>query len=138
MNKAKFLDLYFKFLILTFWPIIWFKWQLFPTLTTSLILFLIYTVLVLIYIAMFLHYEFSFKASPKVVIAYKISMIVAFVFTIVSFLLFPTNGTFLFLKIMFALILLYISYLEVYKYKIEEGVVGILSSLLIIVFALFY
>ena len=104
MINTKFMDNYFKFLFLSFWPIIW--------------------------------YELIFVSDPfikSITLYYRISTLTAFIFTLFSLLLFPTSLFFLTLKVIFVFIYLYLSYTKLFKYKIEEGLVGILASLLLLV-----
>lgn len=138
MNKDNFFDIYFKFLVLSFWPIFWYENQLILNTRTNFIIFITFSILYIIYILLFTYYGLNNSSIDKIVIYYRVSMLLAFIFTIISFLLFPTNPFFFILKIIFVFILLYISYIKVRKYKIEEGVVGILSALLMLAFALFY
>lgn len=139
MNSEKFFDNYFKLLSLIFWPIIWYKWVAISNLSIEISLCLIYFILSIIYVLSFLY--FFLKKShnyTKIVIYYRVSTILAFIFTLFSFLLYPKNLTFLFLKLLFISVYFYFSCIKVAKYKIDEGVVGIIGSILIAVITIFY
>lgn len=138
MINDKFFDNYFKLLTILFWPIIWYKWVAFTIEPVEIFIFVLYFSLAVIF--MILHIFFSKKNddTKHIVVLYRISTLFAFISTLFSFVLFPTSYIWLYLKIIFVLIYFYCSYLMVYKYKIEEGVVGILSSLLLILITLLY
>ena len=137
MNKTKFFDDYFKILVLLFWPLMWFKWQFLATDTISFTLFIIYLALATLYFITFTYSSLVKKYYEKIVYFYRISTLLAFVFTLLSFLLFPTNIFLLLLKMVFVAIYFYFSCLMVYKYNIDEGVVGILSVFLLIAIVIF-
>lgn len=137
MNKTKFFDDYFKILVLLFWPLMWFKWQFLATDTISFTLFIIYLALATLYFITFTYSYLVKKDYEKIVYFYRISTLLAFVFTLLSFLLFPTNIFLLLLKMVFVAIYFYFSCLMVYKYNIDEGVVGILSVFLLIAIVIF-
>ena len=105
MINTKLIDNYFKFLFLSFWPIIWYE---------------------LVFVSD------PFIKSTLVTLYYRISTLTAFISTLFS-LIYPTNLLFLSFKVIFIFMYLYISYTKLFKYKIEEGLVGILASLLLLV-----
>ena len=76
---------------------------------------------------------FNDNNIKSITLYYRISTLTAFIFTLFSLLLFPTSLFFLTLKVIFVFIYLYLSYIKLFKYKIEEGLVGILASLLLLV-----
>lgn len=131
MNRKDFYDEYFKILVLLFWPIIWFKWVFLATYKISYTLFLIYLVLAGIYILLFTYSFILKKKHDKIVYVYRISTLVTFIFTLPSFLLYPKSLILLTIKLIFIGIYFYISCVKVYKYHMDEGVVGILSALLL-------
>lgn len=137
VNKTKFFDDYFKILVLLFWPIIWFKWQFLATDTISFTLFIIYLALATVYFITFTYSYLVKKNCEKIVYFYRISTLLAFISTLLSFLLYPTNMFLLLIKMIFAAIYFYVSCLMVYKYNIDEGVVGILSVFLLVAIVIF-
>lgn len=138
MDNANFLDKFFKVLVLLFWPIIWFKWQLLADDFITISLFTIYLSLSIVYLILLTYSNKRYKNIEKIVFLYRLSTLSAFLFTLLSFLLFPKNLFLLFLKMVFILIYFYCSFIKVYKYHIDEGVVGVLSALLLTTIAILY
>lgn len=136
MINNNFLDKYFKFLFLSFWPMIWYELIFIPNPLLKFILVTFYCIASLIYI-LFLTF-FKDNNLKSICLYYKISTLVAFIFTLFSLLLFPTSILFLILKIIFIFIYLYISYTKLFKYKIDEGLVGIIASILLLVIIVRY
>ena len=131
MINTKFMDNYFKFLFLSFWPIIWYELIFVSAAFIKSILVALYCIATLIYIPLIIF--FNDNNIKSITLYYRISTLTAFIFTLFSLLLFPTSLFFLTLKVIFVFIYLYLSYIKLFKYKIEEGLVGILASLLLLV-----
>lgn len=138
MINDKFFDNYFKVLTILFWPIIWYKWVALSIKSIEINILISYCSLAIIFMVLYLFFNRKNNDTKRIVVLYRISSIFAFISTLFSFVLFPTSYIWLYLKIIFVLIYFYCSCLKVYKYKIEEGVVGILSSLLLILITLLY
>lgn len=138
MHKTKFFDNYFKALVLLFWPIIWFKWQFLSTYAISYSLFMIYLTLATVYIITFTYSAVIKKNHEKIVYFYRISTLIAFIFTLLCFLLYPKSLLLLSLKMIFVGIYFYFSFIKVYKHSMDEGVVGILSVFLLIAITIIY
>ena len=130
MINTKFIDNYFKFLFLSFWPIIWYELIFVSDPFIKSILVALYCIATLIYIPLIIFFKDNIKS---ITLYYRISTLNAFIFTLFSLLLFPTSLLFLALKVIFVFIYLYLSYTKLFKYKIEEGLVGVLASLLLLV-----
>ncbi len=135
MINTKFVDNYFKFLFLSFWPIIWYELVFVsdPFITSTLVT--LYCIATLIYVPVIIFFKDNIKS---ITLYYRISTIAAFIFTLFSLLLFPTSLFFLALKVIFVFIYLYLSYTKLFKYKIEEGLVGVLGALLLLVITFRY
>lgn len=140
MNIAKesqisnFFDNIFKVLFIGFWSVFLFTTTISTNNRFSLILFSIYNIPLFLYIIIYPIVMLSFKINTeKIIIYYRLSTLITFIFTAFSFVMFPTNLTLLFIKLISLAIYMYLSAIKVYKYKIDEGVVGIMSSLLILV-----
>ena len=131
MINTKFMDNYFKFLFLSFLPIIWYELIFVSDPVIKSILVALYCIATLIYIPLIIF--FNDNNIKSITLYYRISTLTAFIFTLFSLLLFPTSLFFLTLKVIFVFIYLYLSYIKLFKYKIEEGLVGILASLLLLV-----
>ncbi|WP_243444913.1 hypothetical protein [Romboutsia maritimum] len=138
MDKNNFFDNYFKLLTLLFWPIILYKWLFIANESVEYKLFIIFAILSIIYIISFLFIFYKDKNIKLITILYRISTLLAFLFTLGSFLLFPKNLFWLYLKMLFLILYFYFSCVKVSKYKIDEGVVGIIGSILLLVITIFY
>lgn len=138
MNKEVFFEYYFRFLTLFFWPIICYKIIFIQNYTLESILFYSYTLVGIIYIALLIFYFMGMKKLRNINLHYRLNTICSYILTLSTFLLFPTNLTLLYLKFIFILIYFYFSCRMVFRFKNEEGVVGIISSLLLMVIAISY
>lgn len=138
MYKEKLFDNYFKFLALLFWPIMWYKWIVISNGTLENMLFTIYAIVAIVFIILYSVFMIKYKDITQIDFFYRISTLLAFIFTLFNFLIYPKSLFFLYLKIIFTGIYLYYSIVKTLKFKDDEGVVGIMSSLLLIVITLFY
>lgn len=138
MYKEKLFDNYFKFLALFFWPIMWYKWIVISNGTIENILFTAYAIMAIGFIILYSVFMIKYKEITQIDFFYRVSTLLAFIFTLFSFLIYPKSLSFLYLKIIFTGIYFYYSMVKALKFKHEEGVVGIMSSLLLIVITLFY
>lgn len=129
MINTKLIDNYFKFLFLSFWPIIWYELVFVSDPFIKSTLVTLYCVITLTYILIIMFFK---KNIESITIYYRISTLTAFISTLFS-LIYPTNLLFLSFKVIFIFIYLYISYTKLFRYKIEEGLVGILASLLLLI-----
>ncbi len=129
---------YFRFLTLLFWPIICYKWIFIQNKYIEYILFSIYTFCGLVYIIAIILYYTKEKKLRDINLWYRLSTSTSYILTLSNFLLFPTNITLLYLKFISIFVYFYFSCKMVFKFKNEEGVVGIISSLLLISIAIFY
>ena len=138
MYKEKLFVNYFKFLALLFWPMMWYKWIVISNGTLENMLFTIYAIVAIVFIILYSVFMIKYKDITQIDFFYRISTLLAFIFTLFSFLIYPKSLFFLYLKIIFTGIYLYYSIVKTLKFKDDEGVVGIMSSLLLIVITLFY
>ena len=136
MSK-RFFEYNFRFLFILFWIIIWYKWVVLSNTNIEILLVSLFIILSILYLAPF--YIFSKKYGEKnITIYYRTSVIISFIFSLISFVLLPTNLIFLNLKSIFIILCMYTSYKMLFKYKIEEGLVGIISSILLLVITFLY
>ena len=134
--NIEFFDKYFKFLFLSFWAMVWYELVFVSDTFIKTILVSTYCIFTSIYIFFIL---FIKKDTIKnITLYYRISILCSFISTLFSLLLFSTSIFFLITKLIFILIGLYFSYTKLFKYKIEEGLVGILSSTLLLVITFYY
>ncbi|KHS55792.1 hypothetical protein QX51_17465 [Terrisporobacter othiniensis] len=138
MKKEYFFEMGFRGLTLIFWPIIIYKWIFIPNIYMERNSFLIFSILAIIYIINIGISQAKYKFLDNIVIYYRISTLISFILTLASFLLYPTNITLMWLKVLFIFIYFYISFKNVYTYKIEECVVGMISAVLLLVISICY
>jgi hypothetical protein len=149
-NKLNLFDSIFKFLFIAFWIISWFLGFIltdnkYTELSTSI--FILYSSLCLGYMITYLTYINHMKVyEEKIEILYKLITFLTFIISTYSYYIVPRSMFWLFIKVILLIIYMYISILKVHKYKLEkvhiyrfeEGVVGILSSILLIFMLLRY
>lgn len=135
--KLNFFESNFRFLFISFWIIIWYKWIVLSNPQVEIIMSNSFIFLSIIYIIIFTIF-YKKHHIDKIIFRYRISILISFIFSCISFLLFPTNLFLLNLKTLFTIISIYISYNMLFKCKIEEGLVGIISSILLLVITFLY
>lgn len=144
MNKLlesdDFFEHYFRLLTLCFWPIMWYKWNVISSRKLEYILFLTYSFFALIYLVLFIirFFKSDLEKRNSMMFYYRASSIVAFIISLFSFVLFPKNIPLFYFKLFSISVYLYFSYREVFKNKNDEGVVGIMSFLLLLALTIFY
>lgn len=138
MKKEYFFEMGFRVLTLLFWPIIIYKWIFIANIYMERSSFLIFSILAIIYIINIGILQIKYKFLDNIVIYYRISTLISFIFTLASFLLYPTNITLMWLKLLSIFIYFYISYKNVYIHKIDECVVGMISAILLLVISICY
>lgn len=138
MKKEYYFEMGFRGLTLLFWPIIIYKWIFISNIYIERNAFLIFSILAILYIIIMLISQIKNKFLDNIVIYYRISTLISFILTLATFLLYPTNITLLLIKVLAIGIYLYISSKSVYIFKIEECVVGIISSILLLAISICY
>ncbi len=134
--NIEFFEKYFKFLFLSFWAMIWYELVFVSDAFIKTILVSTYCIITSIYIFSIIFIKRNIMKN--ITLYYRVSILCSFISTLFSLLLFPTSIFFLILKIIFILICLYFSYTKLFKYKIEEGLVGMLSSILLLIITFCY
>lgn len=76
--------------------------------------------------------------EDKIEIFYKLVTLISFIFSSYTYYMFSVSIFGFLLKLIFLIIYMYISIIKVHKYKLEEGVVGIIASILMIFMLLRY
>lgn len=141
-NKLNLFNNIFKFLFLAFWIIFWFVGIIltdnkFNKLSSSL--FIIYTSLCITYIVTYIAYmNYTKIYEDKIEIFYKLVTLISFIFSSYTYYMFSVSLFGFLLKLILLIIYMYISIIKVHKYKLEEGVVGIIASILMIFMLLRY
>ena len=138
MKKEYYLEMGFRGLTLLFWPIIIYKWIFISNIYIERNAFFVFCILSILYMIIIGALQIKNKVFEKIVIYYIITTLISFILTLATFLLYPTNITLMLLKIFSIFTYLYISYIGVYKYKNEEYVVGMISSILLLAISICY
>ena len=138
MKKEDFFEIYFRALTLLFWPIIIYKWIFISNYYIERNLFVIYSFLAILYMIILIVLQIKNKFLDMIIIYYRIITLISYILTLASFLLFPTNLALMLIKILSISTYLYISYKNVFKYHIDECVVGVISSILLFALSICY
>lgn len=138
MKREYFFEMSFRGLTLIFWPIIIYKWIFIPNIYLEISFFLIFSLLAIIYIINIGILQIKYKFLDNIVIYYRVFTLISFILTLASFLLYPTNIGLMWLKLLSIFIYFYISFKNVYSNKMEECVVGMISSVLLLVISICY
>lgn len=132
------LEIYFRILTILFWSILLYNWIFIPNTTIDTYIFFSYLILSTVYLILFTIMEFKNSNIDRINYFYKFISTVIFAVSILYFLLFSNNINLFIIKSLVNLLYFYISCKKVFKSKDEEGVVGIIGSLLIFIFATYY
>ena len=130
------LEFYFRTLTVLFWITLLFNWVFIPNPIINYYVFNTYFVLSIIYITLAIIHK-STEIRDKVDFYYKLISIITFVISMMYFLLYSNSIKLLLIKTFIIFLYFYISFKKV-NLKDEEGVVGIIGSILIFVFATYY
>ena len=132
------LEIYFRILTILFWSILLYNWIFIPNTAIDTYIFFSYLILSTVYLILFTIMEFKNSNIDRINYFYKFISTVIFAVSILYFLLFSNNINLFIIKSLVNLLYFYISCKKVFKSKDEEGVVGIIGSLLIFIFATYY
>ncbi len=130
--------MYFRGLTLFFWSIIIYKLIFLKNIYIERNAFLGLTILAILYITLIGILQIKNKFLDNIVIYYKIATLISYILTLASLMLYPTNITLMMFKLASIFIYLYISCKNAITYKIEECVVGIISSILLLALSICY
>lgn len=132
-------DNLFKFIVVFFWIISWGTSMFIIPHKLQYLLFFSYNIFTFWYIISYtLTIKFNNISIAKIIIDYRITTVLAFFFASLKYFIFPTSIICIVLTVLFLFIHIYFSFRKVTRYKLEEGVVGIISSLLILSLMVFY
>ena len=140
IRKNFILEFLFRGLTILFWFIFLYNWILIPHININLYIFIFYTVIALFYLVIFSIDKIQDNSFKKrdIDFLYRFISISTFIVYLLSILLFSNSLKILFLKFILTLIYFYISYKKAFKLKQEEGLVGIISSILLFTFDIYY
>jgi len=139
------LEFYFRILTVLFWSTLLLNWIFIPNTTINHYIFNTYFVLSIIYIVLSILDKIkrnvtanvSNDKKEKVNFFYRFISIITFVISMMYFLLYSNSINLLLIKTIINFMYFYISCKKV-NMKDEEGVVGIIGSILIFAFATYY
>ncbi|HSQ34163.1 MAG TPA: hypothetical protein VLM81_04695 [Peptostreptococcaceae bacterium] len=132
-------DNLFKFIVVFFWIISWSTSMVEMPNQLEYFLFFSYNIFTFWYIISYiLTIKLKNISIAKIIIDYRITTVLAFFFASLKYFIFPTSIICIVLTVLFLFIHIYFSARKVVRYKLEEGVVGIISSLLILSLMTFY
>ena len=131
------LEFYFRILTVLFWSTLLLNWIFIPNTTINNYIFNTYFVLSIIYIVLSILDNSNSDKKEKVNFFYRFISIITFVISMMYFLLYSNSINLLLIKTIINFMYFYISCKKV-NMKDEEGVVGIIGSILIFVFATYY
>lgn len=137
MNK-KYIDYYFRFIHLSFWPILWYKWIAITNTNIEMGLFVFFTSQVVIFIFYLSIMRLLISRTIKLKFFYRLITSICFVFTLLSFMIFPRSVGLLYIKMILIALFFYVSYRLVVYERDDEGVVGLMSALLLAAMTFFY
>lgn len=133
------LEFYFRILTVLFWSTLLLNWIFIPNTTINHYIFNTYFVLSIIYIVLSILDKIKRNSDKKekVNFFYRFISIITFVVSMMYFLLYSNSINLLLIKTIINFMYFYISCTKV-NMKDEEGVVGIIGSILIFAFATYY
>ena len=136
--KYDILEFYFRFLTILFWGFLLLNWIFIPNNTVNRCILNIYLILSLVYLILLYINNIKYIHKNYIDFLYRFISIVTFIVSGAYFLLFSNNIKLLLAKSVINLMYFYISCKKVSISKDEEGVVGIIASILIFTFATCY
>ena len=136
--KYDILEFYFRFLTILFWGFLLLNWIFIPNNTVNRYILNIYLIFSLVYLILLYINNIKYIHKNYIDFLYRFISIVTFIVSGAYFLLFSNNIKLLLTKSVINLMYFYISCKKVSISKDEEGVVGIIASILIFTFATCY
>lgn len=138
MKKELFFEMYFRVLTILFWTTIIYSWIFISNIQIENNTFLIFSTLAILYIILICISQIKINFLDNIVMYYRLSTLISYIITLASFLLYPTNLTLMFFRVISIFIYFYISLRNSVTYKLEECVVGVISSILLLFLCICY
>ncbi len=138
IKKLTFMELYFRFISLLFWPIYWYKWIVITIENYNYILFYIYLAVDSLFIVLLIIWYLRKKIESKRYFLFALSMSITYLITLSSFMIFKTNIMLLYAQIIMCIVLIAVSWKLIKREYNDIGVVGILAGALILILTYFY
>lgn len=140
IKKDFILEYLFRTITILFWIIILYNWIFIPIININLYIFIFYTIISSLYLLFIsIHkIKYNFSKNLDIDFLYNFTSISVFIIYLCSLLVYSNSLNILFLKFLTILIYFYISYKRTFKFKKEDGLVGIISSILLFTFDVYY
>ena len=137
-QKIGFIEMYFRFVSLLFWPIYWYKWTVITVENLNNILFKIYGVIDLVFIFFLVLFFIIKRRETLWYFIFSLSMSICYLVSLYSFIMVPVDINWLYIKIGTIIVTMIISWNLLKRDGNDIGVVGLLSGVLLLIMTYFY
>lgn len=138
IGKNRALEYYFRSVTLLFWFLYWYKWTLITSENYNEILIKSYSILALTYIiTRFIDQIFN-RSLPSYEFLFHTISIATYIISLFSFIIYPSLIELLYVKMLFSVLLIYVSRKMMTVELNELGLVGIFTGVLILTLTYFY
>ena len=137
-QKIAFIEIYFRFVSLLFWPIYWYKWTVITVENLNNILFKIYGVIDLVFIFLLVLFFTIKRRETLWYFIFSLSMSTCYLVSLYSFIMVPVDINWLYIKIGTIIVTMIISWNLLKRDGNDIGVVGLLSGVLLLIMTYFY
>ena len=137
-QKIDFIEMYFRFVSLLFWPIYWYKWTVITVENLNNILFKIYGVIDLVFIFFLVLFFIIKRRETLWYFIFSLSMSTCYLVSLYSFIMVPVDINWLYIKIGTIIVTMIISWNLLKRDGNDIGVVGLLSGVLLLIMTYFY
>lgn len=137
-QKIGFIEMYFRFVSLLFWPIYWYKWTVITVENLNNILFKIYGVIDLVFIFLLVLFFTIKRRETLWYFIFSLSMSTCYLVSLYSFIMVPVDINWLYIKIGTIIVTMIISWNLLKRDGNDIGVVGLLSGILLLIMTYFY
>lgn len=137
-QKIGFIEMYFRFVSLLFWPIYWYKWTVITVENLNNILFKIYGVIDLVFIFILVLFFTIKRRETLWYFIFSLSMSTCYLVSLYSFIMVPVDINWLYIKIGTIIVTMIISWNLLKRDGNDIGVVGLLSGVLLLIMTYFY
>ncbi|MFR2518951.1 hypothetical protein [Peptostreptococcus stomatis] len=137
-QKIGFIEMYFRFVSLLFWPIYWYKWTVITVENLNNILFKIYGVIDIVFIFLLVLFFTIKRRETLWYFIFSLSMSTCYLVSLYSFIMVPVDINWLYIKIGTIIVTMIISWNLLKRDGNDIGVVGLLSGVLLLIMTYFY
>ena len=137
-QKIGFIEMYFRFVSLLFWPIYWYKWTVITVENLNNILFKIYGVIDIVFIFLLVLFFTIKRRETLWYFIFSLSMSTCYLVSLYSFIMVPVDINWLYIKIGTIIVTMIISWNLLKRDGNDIGVVGLLGGVLLLIMTYFY